>query len=283
MNKKLVVCLICIASLFCVEVSAQQQPVAIKADVIEYDSSTGISTANGNVVITQEDGEARGASAQYNVKTDQGWLAGGVTAQKGTTTLSADKLWILSRNHVAAEGSAHVNKAGDSLSAYRLDYWADREFVETSGGWAKLVQSDGSVLTAVYMNYDMKKGVAVAERNVEISSPPRKLTAAGDKAVYTSGTKEKPGDIVLTGNAWAIQDGNRIAGNVLTIKSDSSQSEAKGNVKMVIVPKDEPPKGGPGPEEKGGAKGTDKEDGKTPGQYVEKPQERPVWQPPGKP
>ncbi len=229
-------------SMFCVQGwAAPAKPVTLKADVISYDSTTGISTAEGNVVIIQEDGEAKGESAEYNLKTRVGWIAGAVTATKGDASLAADRVWVQGENHITADGSAMVGKAGNRLFASQIDYWSDRQFAETSGGWARLTQEDGSVLTAEYINYDMKSGVAIAERNVNISSPPRNMTGAGDRAVYTAGTKEKPGDVVLSGNAWAIQDGNKIVGNTLIIKNDSSVSEAKGNVKMDIMPKDKPP------------------------------------------
>ena len=237
-NRKILAGFLFAAVFFSAQVFAQgNKPTTLQADVIVYDSTTGISTAEGNVVISQEDGVAKAASAEYNMNTKTGVLMGGVTANKGEATLSASTVHIYDQNYVVADGSAYISKAGDSVSAPRIDYWSDKEFAKTSGGWGKLSQKDGSVLTANYIEYDMKKGLALAQNNVEINSPPRNLTGAGDKATYTVGTKEKPGEIILSGNAWVIQDGNKIIGNSLIIKSDSSSSEAKGNVRMDITPK----------------------------------------------
>jgi len=236
---KLFTILVVLTSLLCAAQSFAQsgKPVTLKADTIVYDSTTGVSTAEGNVVIIQEDGQATASRAEYNMNTQVGWLEGGVVATKGDATLTANRVWIRNSNHITAEGSATFSKAGDSISATALDYWSDRQFAQTSGGWARLNQKDGSVLTAQYIEYDMQKGLAIAERNVEINSPARNLTGAGDKATYTVGTNGQPGEIVLSGNAWLIQDGNKIVGNSLIVKSDSSSSAAKGNVRMDIPPK----------------------------------------------
>lgn len=241
MSKKirLFTVMVILASLLCTAQSFAQsgKPVTLKADTIVYDSTTGISTAEGNVVIIQEDGQATASRAEYNINTQVGWLEGGVVATKGDATLTASTVWIRDRNHLTAEGSANFSKAGDSISSPRIDYFSDSQIAKTSGGWARLTQQDGSVLTANYIEYDMKNGSAVAQQNVEISSPARNLTGAADKATYTEGSSGQPGEIVLTGNAWIIQDGNKIVGNSLIIKSDSSSSSAQGNVRMDIQPK----------------------------------------------
>lgn len=223
----------------CVTVfAAQSEPVTLKADVIVYDSATGITTAEGNVVIIRQDGEARSQRAEYNLNTRVGWLEGNVVATQGETKLVADKVWIRDENHITAEGSAHVSKAGDSIFAPRIDYWSDRSFAKTAGGWAKLAQADGSVMTANYIEYDMKIGEGVAVGNVELDVPSKNVTGAGDRATYTADKPGVPGEFVLTGNAWVLQDGNKIMGNKLVVKSDKSTSEARGDVRLDIQPKD---------------------------------------------
>lgn len=227
-------------AIICATAFAAQVPTTLKADVIVYDSSTGVSTAEGNVVITQQDGEARGERAEYNLNTKVGWIEGNVTATKSDARLSAQKVWVRDQNYITAEGSATVSKAGDSVYAPRIDYWSDREFAKTSGGWAKLTQADGSVMTADYMEYDMKKGEGLAERNVTLDAPSRNITGAGDKATYIADRPDKPGEFILTGNAWIMQDGNKIVGDTLIVRSDKTSNEAKGNVRMDIQPKDKP-------------------------------------------
>ena len=42
--------------------------------------------------------------------------------------------------------------------------------------------------------------------------------------------------ITLTGNAWAIQDGNKITGNTLIFRTASNRGEATGKVVMQLPP-----------------------------------------------
>jgi lipopolysaccharide export system protein LptA len=220
---------------------AAEEPVTLQADTITYDTATGISTAEGHVVITQADGEARAERGSYNLKTKEGLLTGTVTARRGEATFAADSLRIEENNHFIAEGNASVAQKGDSLTAPVIEYWSDRSFAKTSGGWGELKQADGSILVADYIEYDIKAGMGLAEGNVQINSPARNITGAGEKATYSAGSKETPGEVILSGNAWMIQDGNKIMGDQLVVKSDRSTGEAKGNVKMVITPKQNAP------------------------------------------
>lgn len=234
-SRKIMGLLVVLAMLLCTAAFAQNQPVTLKADNITYDSETGISKAEGNVTILQDGGEAKSERAEYNMNTKVGWLEGNVVAVKDDLSLNAQKVWIRDQNYIIAEGQAHVTKAGDSITAPRIDYWTDKKFAKTSGGWGQLSQADGSVLTADYLQYDMAKGEGLAENNVKLRSPSRNMTGGGDKATYTAGTKEKPGEFVLTGNAWLVQDGNKVMGNRLVVKSDNSESSASGNARLDIV------------------------------------------------
>ena len=100
-----------------------------------------------------------------------------------------------------------------------------------------LNKDDGSTLTANYISYDMLKGEAVALENVQINAPARDLEGAGDKAVYLEDkTQANNSSITLSGNAWAIQNGNKIVGNRLVFKTGKSQGEASGKVVITIPP-----------------------------------------------
>jgi lipopolysaccharide export system protein LptA len=214
-----------------------QPPVTIKADVITYDSATGVSTAEGNVVITREDGEAKAARAAYNLNTQEGRLEGGVTAVRGDAAFSADILFIRDEDRLSAEGSARVTLAGDSVAAPKVDYWMQRGFAKTSGGRGLLTRADGSLLRADSIEYDLKRGVGEAKGGVEISAPARGITGAGDKAVYTPGTDGEPGEITLSGNAWLIQDGNKIMGDVLIARIGRETFEGKGRARLDLAEK----------------------------------------------
>jgi len=81
----------------------------------------------------------------------------------------------------------------------------------------------------------MKDGLANAHGNVRVVSPPRKLTARGDNAIYN--TKLDGGTVQLIGHATATQDGNTVTGETLTLKGAGGKiAIADGNVKLVYVP-----------------------------------------------
>ena len=228
-------CILAIGSFTAVQ--AADAPTSIKADVIEYNTKTGITTAKGNVVISQQDGQATAAAAEYNTKNKTGKLTGGVVAIKDDARITCDTLVLHDENHTTAIGNAAMKKQDKTLRAAQVEYYKDRNFMETVGSWGELAMDDGSVLTAGYINYDGRVGYATAENNVQIVSNARNLTAAADKATYDTNNQ---GTIELTGNATATQNGNTISGNQLRIINENNTSEASGNVKMVYIPKEKP-------------------------------------------
>ncbi len=238
MIKKITLIAFLICLLTIPTISAQpQKPVTIKADTITYDTTTGISTATGNVVINQDGGQATANYAEYNTTMQSGFLSGNVVIIKDDAKIYASEVYLRTKDHMTAVGNAKVIKAGDSITAPQIDYWTQTEFAKTSGGWAMLAQADGSTLSADYIEYNVKTGQGLGEKNVKINAPARNLTGAGDKATYIADNSDKKGEFILTGNAWVIQDGNKIIGNELIVKSDSSTSQAKGNVRVDLQTK----------------------------------------------
>ena len=214
-------------------VQAAGEPTSIKANVIEYNTKTGVTTASGNVVITQEDGQAQASAAEYNTKTKAGRLTGGVVATKGDARITSATLVMHDDKHMTAIGNATIKKQDKTLRSEQVEYYQDREFMETAGSWGELVMDDGSTLTAGYINYDLRQGLAIAKDNVKIVSDARSLTAAADIVTYDT---KRDGVIELVGNATATQNGNTISGNNLRITNDDQTAQATGNVKMVYIP-----------------------------------------------
>lgn len=240
MKKKLATLLL-LGMLSATIVSAQaandNQPVEISGDTIEYNSKTQVTTAVGNVNIKRVDGDAQAARAEYNLKQEVGQLTGNVRMKYNDVTIKCETLDLLAEKHlIASGGDVYLTKGGDTLNAAKVEYFDQRKFAQTIGDWAKLTTADASVLTAEYINYDMQAGQAVAERQVKIDAPARKLVAAGDHAVYLDNKAGREPVITLTGNAWAIQDGNKITGNTLIFRTESSEGEAKGKVVMQLPP-----------------------------------------------
>lgn len=225
-------------------VHAAQPNSEVTANEIEFDSSTDTVVATGNVVIKKDNGVAKADKAVYNIKTEQGQLSGNVDAVRDDVTIKCAQLDINTRNHILASGgNVIITRGGDSLNAPQVEYFDDRQFAQSKGNWAKLSKDDGSVITAEYINYDMKNGKAIADRDVKIDSPVRKLTGAGERAEYFEEKNGQESVIILTGqNAWAIQDGNKISGQKLSFKTGKQEGEASGKVMMVIPPTPQPEK-----------------------------------------
>ena len=213
---------------------AQASNFSVKADTIEYDMQSGNGTAKGNVVLQQDGGTATAADAEFNSKTKSGRLTGGVVADRDDSHVVCDTFVMHNEDYSSAIGDARLTKGDKTLASERVDYYKNREYAETIGSWARLSMTDGSVLDAVKITYDGKTGVANATGGVEISSPPRDLTASADTAVYDTNNS---GYIELIGNAKATQDGNTVEGNRLRLNNTSNKAEASGNVKIVYIPK----------------------------------------------
>lgn len=218
------------------------EPSSIYADQIDYDFRNGQAVAKGNVVIKRDGGTATSKNADYNTKTGNGKLTGDVVSNKEDAKVTCQTMNIAEQgDHITAIGNAVLKKADKTLRASQVEYYAKREYAETVGDWAQLGMDDGSTIDAAYLNYSMKEGLATGDGNVRIVSPPRKLTARGDRAIYN--TKAEDGTIELIGHATATQDGDTVSGNTLTLKGTGAQKDqvaiADGNVKLVFVPKPE--------------------------------------------
>lgn len=211
---------------------------SIAGDTIEYDFRSGQTVANGNVVMTNNDGTAKSARAEYNTKTESGKLTGGVAAVQGEARITCNTLVIhAGGDQLTAIGNAVLKKQDKVLKAEQVEYFQKRQYMETAGSWAQLTMDDGqSTLDAGYINYNMQTGIANAEGDVRIDSAIRKLTASGDQAIYN--TNADDGTIEIIGNATATQDGNTISGKSLKLRgAGGSIAEADGNVHIVYVPK----------------------------------------------
>ena len=211
---------------------------SIAGDTIDYDFRSSQTVAKGNVVLINNEGTAKAANAEYNTKTEAGQLTGGVVAVQGEAQITCNTLVMhAGGDQLTAIGNAILTKNDKTMYADQVEYFQSRQYMETVGGWARLTMDNGqSSLEAVYINYDMKAGIANANGNVNINSTVRKLTASGDNAIYN--TKEDDGTIELIGNATATQDGNTVSGQNLKLRgAGGSIAEADGNVKLVYFPK----------------------------------------------
>ena len=219
---------------------AKDAKYSVDAQEIEYDMESGDGTTTGKTTIKHDGGTAVGQKgATFNRKKRTGHLYGGVVADKGDEHLRSQELFIYTDKFVSAVGNAVVIKGNRKLEAPRVDYHDDTKFAETLGGFARLSDTDGSWLKAGKITYDMKAGLANATGGVSLESKSRKLTGAGDTAIYNT---NETGYIELIGNAMAVQDGNTVTGDKLRITNvsdNNSKSHAQGNVRIVFVPKED--------------------------------------------
>lgn len=209
---------------------------SVQADELEYDLGSGEAVAKGNVVLRQDGGVATANYARFNSKTKSGVLTGNVVADRGDAHIVCNEFIVHNENDLSAVGGASITKSGKSLSADRVDYYKGREFAETIGGWARLTDSDGSMLNAAKIDYNMAAGEAHAYGGVDIISNARNLTASADSAVYKT---DNSGYVELIGNAKATQNGNSVAGDKLRL-TNTNVAIADGNVQIVYIPEKQP-------------------------------------------
>lgn len=223
--------------LLCSEVAylqaAQNKPVELSADTIEYDSVKGIMTANGNVSMIQEEAIMTGAQAEYNSKTKEAHISGGVKVIKGDATLLAAKVDSYENTHMVATGDPVLTKGDNKLAGPKIDYYSDKQYAIVIDG-ANLTMPDG-IMTATQIEAFFDENRAVADGNVHVVSQTRNLDATSDHAVYY-GSKEEQGKTVLTGNARAVQDGNVLTGNTMTLYLDNKTIDVEGRSKLIIIP-----------------------------------------------
>ena len=202
--------------------AAENKPVDVAADTVEYNSKSGQITAKGNVVMLQDGARITGAEAQYNAKTQEAVITGGVVADKEDMHMTADNVRTAGKDHMIASGSVVATKADKTLTGPVVEYFADRQYMLVPSS-AKVVMKDG-VFTSDKMEAYLNEDHLIGTGNVHIVSAPRNLEAFGDQADYYG---KEDGKVILTGNAVATQDNNTLKSNRLTLYLADGQAEVK--------------------------------------------------------
>jgi len=211
------------------------KPVELTADTIEYDAATGVMSAQGAVRLTRGGAVLTGAAAQYNTKTKEALVSGGVKVVQEDATLTAAEVRSYQDNYLVATGGALLAKGDSALAGPKIEYWADRQYSLASSP-ARLTMPDGW-LTADRLEAFHGEDRAIARGDVHIVSDKRNLDATADQAVYYGGAKTGvQGKVVLSGNARAVQDGNILTGKTLTIYLDDKAMDAQGRPRLVVKP-----------------------------------------------
>ncbi len=184
----------------------------LRADEVTYNTKTGDMTATGNVFLRKGKSTATGARAVYNTKTSIGMITGGVVADSEKMHLTCDEVHMLSQTELFAQGNVHATKEDQSFVGPVVTYYSDQEYVRMDQG-GTITTKDGS-FTADYMEGWTRDEHAKGVGNAYIVSPPKNFEGGGDEAEYFG---KENGKLVLTGNAWGIQDNNMLRSARLTV------------------------------------------------------------------
>lgn len=183
--------------------ASKDAPVQLSAEVIEYRANEKFVQAKNNVVITQEDTTLTGPYAEYHNDTGMAMVNGGISISTKTITLTGE----------------------------RVDYNTNSG-VGAVTGEPRMENNEGAWLTGDKVDFFVKEDRAEVVGNVHIVHPGRQIDAVADHATYYG----KDSKVVLTGHARAIQEGNTLVGDTLTIYMNDKTMDAQGNTKLVIIP-----------------------------------------------
>jgi lipopolysaccharide export system protein LptA len=170
-------------------------------------------TATGDVLFKQGTAKLSGAKATYNAKTQEGSVEGNVIAVRDDLRVTCAKVVTDGQGRMTATGNVHGTQADKEFTGEQVDYYPNQnKYVKIPLG-GTVTNKDGT-FKADYMEGWMDDEHYIGRGNVYINSPVRMMEGGGDNADYQG--KQK-GQVVLTGNAWATKENNRMRSNKLTL------------------------------------------------------------------
>lgn len=193
--------------------AAGTEPASLDADTVVYDMNSGEATATGNVLLKRGTGRVTGARASYNTKTMAATVEGNVIAVRGDMRVTCDKLVSDGTEHMMAAGSVRGVQADKTFSGEQVDYYPNQNNYVLIAAGGRLTSADGT-FTADRMEGWLDDEHYVGTGNAHIVSTPRNMEAGGDQMDYRG---KGQGVVVVTGNAWAVQDNNTMRSNRLTL------------------------------------------------------------------
>ena len=124
--------------------AAASKPVEVIADSIDYDSVKGMINAKGSVQITQENAILTGANAEYNTKSQEAYVTGGVKVVKDDMRLSAEQVRSVNSTRYVATGNAVVIKGDNTLTGPLVEYDSVQQYALVPAD-GRLTMPDGSM------------------------------------------------------------------------------------------------------------------------------------------
>lgn len=211
-----------------------QERTEVTADTFEYDSATGMVVAQGGIKIVRGGQTLTGQAAEYNTKTQDAHISGGVRVVGDDLRLTAAEVWAAVGKQITAQGDVVLVKGDKRLTGSQVNYFQDSDrAVVPQGG--TLFTPDGD-LSANYMEAFLGEDRAVCRGSVHIVSEARKLDATSDTATYYGAKSgQDRSKIIMNGNARAVQDGNVLVGNTLSLYLDDKAVQGTGRARLVIT------------------------------------------------
>ena len=193
--------------------SAAGEPAELDADTVTYDMSTGVATATGDVLIRRGTARVTGAKATYNSKTQEATVEGSVIAMRDDMRLTCAKVVSDGQGHILASGNVQGAQADKSFSGEQVDYYPNQGNYVLMPLGGTLANADAT-FTASRIEGWLDEEHYVGTGSAHLVSPARNMEAGGDAMDYQG---KEQGVVVVTGNAWAIQDNNTLKSNRLTL------------------------------------------------------------------
>ena len=195
--------------------TTNSEPASLDADTGEYDMDTGIITAVDNVLMKRGITRVAGHYAQYNSKTQQGYVRGNVIAVREDMRMTCNELVSDGQEHMRATGNVHGTQQDKAFSGDQVDYFPQQNdyLLMEAGG---IVSNADGTFTAARMEGWLKEDHYIGTGAAHLVSPTKNAEVGGDQMDYTKGV------VVATGNAWAVQENNTMRANKLTVRLDQN-------------------------------------------------------------
>lgn len=186
--------------------------VVVNADTQEYDTKTGLMTAEGAVTILYKEIETFSERAKI------------VTDKNGDL------------KHIELIGNARVKEKNNDSYADRFDYDANTSLLKARGNTtSNVLMDDGDklVLKSEYQEYNQKSGVFNASGNVRVWY--QDYYAVGPKlTMYPDKKTNKPNNAYFTGRSSITQGVRTIYADKITMSMAPKDFHAEGNTRTVI-------------------------------------------------
>ena len=255
-----------------VTVFAADTMTTLVADSMRFDPNTNLITAEGNVHITNPDGEVFGDFGSGNTDGNNIEMRGNVRGNYrdrdgGVINFSCDSVEIVGRDNsdriITAMGGVELFKANDALSANRVVWYSGVQRYSASGeviGEFEAYSIDADDVSReensfsarnvrrfyertrnITMSASRVDGILSGEEIVETTADGGVvITMPDSNGVMTRATGAKGiysvarGTVVLSGGATVTQQGRVLNSNEIVYFLDSGQFNAQGNPSIVF-------------------------------------------------